>query len=384
MVRTLRCGQAQQESVDARRFDHARRPSPDDWGDPPLSLTQMLGERGRQLQTMKKLLVPPFLILPVIGALAAEGGFLFTTFRDETTAMSEQIYMGISEDGRQWESLNGDNPVLVSTVGEKGVRDSFLLRSRDGQKVWLIATDLCVHRNRDWKRNAQAGSRSIVVWESSDLVHWTEPRLALVAPRDAGCAWAPEAIYDEEEGNYLVYWASTTGRDNFSKQRIWAARTKDFRSFGEPFLYLEKSNHVIDIHIVRAGDAYYRFVKDDKTKSVSMASSQKLAGPWQEMPQFIAGRGKNFEGPICFQLKPAVNAQPPEWCLLLDNVSDRIGPGAFGYMPFLTQDLRTGQFTPARDFHFPYPFRHGSVLPITTAERERLKSAYPASEKKER
>lgn len=311
-------------------------------------------------------------------ASAAErGGFLFTTFRDETTPLSEQIYLGISQDGRHWDALNGGNPVLVSDVGEKGVRDSFLQRSHDGQKVWLIATDLCVNRNRDWHRATHSGSRSIVVWESSDLVHWTPPRLAVVAPDDAGCVWAPEAIYDEENGDYLVYWASTTRGDNFSKQRIWAAHTKDFRSFGKPFVYLEKPNHVIDIDIVRDGDNYYRFTKDDKIKSVSMATSKKLVGPWRAMPQFTAGTGKNFEGPICYQLKAATDGQPPLWCLLLDNVSDRIGKGAFGYTPFVTHDLSTGQFTPATDFRFPYPFRHGSVLPITTAEREALKSAYP-------
>ena len=33
-------------------------------------------------------------------------------------------------------------------------------------------------------------------------------------------------------------WASTTARDNFSKLRVWAARTKDFRSFGAPFIYV--------------------------------------------------------------------------------------------------------------------------------------------------
>lgn len=333
------------------------------------------------LRKIGRLLALVAATLPAIHAAAAEGGFLFTTFRDETTTMSEQIYMGISDDGRHWEELSGGKPVLVSDVGEKGVRDSFLLRSHDGQKVWLIATDLCVARNSDWKRAAQAGSRSIVVWESSDLVHWSKPRLALVAPQDAGCVWAPEAIYDGDAGDYLVCWASTTARDNFSKQRIWAARTKDFRSFGTPFIYVEQPNHVIDIDIVRDGDTFYRFIKDDKDKCVSMATSKKLLGPWQAMPQFTAGQGKNFEGPICFQLKTAANGQPPVWCLLLDNVSDRIGSGAFGYMPFLSNDLGTGQFRPATDFHFPYPFRHGSVLAITTAERERLKSAYPSRQK---
>ncbi len=331
---------------------------------------------------MKKLqLVLLAIAANYIGASAAEGGFLFSTFRDETTPMSEQIYFGISADGRHWEALNGGNPVLVSDVGEKGVRDSFFLRSHDGQKVWLIATDLCVNRNRDWHRNTHAGSRSIVLWEASDLVNWSRPRLAVVAPNDAGCVWAPEAIYDEEAGDYLLYWASTTGRDNYSKQRIWAAHTRDFRSFEKPFIFVEKDNHVIDMDIVRDAASYYRFIKDDKMKSVSMAVSKKLTGPWQEVRQFTAGQGKNFEGPICYRLKGNSTDQSPEWCLLLDNVSDRIGRGAFGYMPFISSDLSTGKFTPATDFHFPYPFRHGSVLPITTAERERLKSAYPDPQK---
>ena len=325
---------------------------------------------------MKKLLVLLAITFPSIYAFAAEGGFLFSTMRDETTPTSEQIYMAISEDGKQWESLNGDNPVLVSDVGEKGVRDSFLLRSHDGQKVWLIATDLCVARNPNWGRSTHAGSRSIVVWESTDLVHWSPPRLALVAPDGAGCAWAPEAIYDEEAGDYLVYWASTTRSDNFSKQRIWAAHTKDFRSFDKPFIYVEKPNHVIDIHIMRDGDTtYYRFLKDDKIKSVTMETSKHLMGPWQDMPQFTAGQGRNSEGPICFRLKAAGNGRPPQWCLLLDNMSDRIGSGARCYMPFVSDNLSIGQFMPATDFHFPYPFRHGSVLPITTEEREHLKSA---------
>jgi arabinoxylan arabinofuranohydrolase len=337
--------------------------------------------RGLRLQTTKTQMKYLLFLLAIVmafpvSAFAASGGFLFTTFRDETTPMSEQIYMGVSDDGRNWEALNGGNPILVSDVGEKGVRDSFLLRSHNGRKFWLIGTDLCIARNSDWHRATHAGSRSIVVWESNDLVHWSPPRLAVVGADDAGCVWAPEAIYDQETGDYLVYWASTTAGDNYSKQRIWAAHTKDFRSFDKPFMYDEKPNHVIDIDIAQDGDAYYRFTKDDKLKSVTMESSKDLMGPWQEMPQFTAGQGKNFEGPICFLLEAAKAGGLPVWCLLLDNVSDRIGAGAAGYMPFVTNDLSTGLFTPATDFHFPYPFRHGSVLAVTAGELKRLKSAY--------
>ena len=42
-------------------------------------------------------------------ATAEKGGFLFTTFRDENTWLSEQIYLGISKDGRRWNTLEGGN-----------------------------------------------------------------------------------------------------------------------------------------------------------------------------------------------------------------------------------------------------------------------------------
>ncbi len=308
----------------------------------------------------------------------AHGGFLFTTFRDEITPFSEQIYLAVSEDGKHWESLNDGEPVLLSDVGQKGVRDSFLIRSHDGKKIWIIATDLNVHNDGNWHKHTHNGSRSLVIWESTDLVHWSPPRLALVAAEEAGCAWAPEAIYDEDSGDYLVYWASTSRMDNYAKQRIWAARTNDFVTFGKPFMYLEKNEHVIDINIVYDGSNYYRFTKDDKDKSVSMATSKKLMGPWREIDAFTSGQGKNFEGPICYQLQPAKDNQPPVWCVLLDNVSDRIGKGAFGYMPFVTNDINSGKFTPAKDFYFPYPLRHGSVLKISKEEMDRLKAAYPS------
>jgi hypothetical protein len=104
-------------------------------------------------------------------AFAADGGFLFVTFKGEQTPMTEQIYFVLSQDGRHWEALNNAEPVLISKLGEKGVRDPYLLRSHDGKKFYLLATDLSINLNRDWKRAGRAGSKSIVIWESEDLVH---------------------------------------------------------------------------------------------------------------------------------------------------------------------------------------------------------------------
>lgn len=302
--------------------------------------------------------------------LAAPGGFLFVTFKGEQSPLTEQVYFALSQDGRQWQALHGGEPVLVSKLGEKGVRDPFLLRSADGKGFFLLATDLSIHLNHDWNRAQTKGSRSIVIWESDDLVHWSKPRLVRVGAEDAGCVWAPEAVYDEVAKDYLVFWASKNGRDGFAKQRIWAARTKDFRSFGKPFVYIDKPNHVIDTDIVREGGRYYRFSKDEQTKAITMETGERLDGPWQDVPDFSLARLEGYEGPQCYPLEPAADGKPGVWCLVLDRYSK-----GTGYQPYVTSDLSKGQFTEAPGFTFPFRFRHGSILTLTAEEHARLAKA---------
>ena len=262
--------------------------------------------------------------------------------------------------------------MLVSTLGEKGVRDPYLLRSHDGKKFFLLATDLSVNSNSDWNRHTHAGSKSIVIWDSTNLVDWSSPRLVKVAPDDAGCTWAPEAVYDESKNEYLVFWASTTGSDNFNKQRIWAAWTKDFVTFGKPFVYIDKPWHVIDADIVREGGKYFRFSKDEQFKAILMETCTNLMGTWDSVTNFSLAKMQGYEGPECYLIKPAADGKPASWCLILDHY--RKGNG---YEPFVTDDLDGGQFKPAEGFVFPFRFRHGSVLPITTEELTRLKTKLP-------
>jgi hypothetical protein len=320
---------------------------------------------------LKKFLPLLLLLLAQAAAFAAGGGYLFVTFKGEQSPMTEQVYFALSKDGHQWGALNGGEPVLVSKLGEKGVRDSYLLRSHDGKTFYLLATDLSIHQNGDWGRAQTAGSQSIVIWESSDLVHWLPPRLVRVAAPDAGCTWAPEAVYDEDAGDYLVFWASKNRGDNFAKQRIWAARTKDFNAFTKPFVYVDKPGHVIDTDIVREGNKYYRFSKDEQFKAITMEVSDKLMGPWRDVPQFSLAKLKGYEGPECYQIKPAADGKPAVWCLVLDQYST----GA-GYQPFVTDNLSGGQFTAGSDFSFPFRFRHGSILPLSDEEYNRLENAF--------
>ena len=161
----------------------------------------------------------------------------------------------------------------------------------------------------------------MVIWESTDLVKWGEPRLVKVAPDDAGCTWAPEAIYDEDKKDYMIFWASTSKSDNYAKQRIWSVRTPDFKTFSKPEIFIEKPNTVIDTDIIRDGDKYYRFSKDEKLKAISMESADKLAGPWTDVKGFSLATMTGYEGPACFLLTPAAEGKPATWCLLLDYYS---------------------------------------------------------------
>jgi len=308
-----------------------------------------------------------------LAAPAPPAGYLFVTFKNGGAATSEQIYFGVSSDGRAWEALNKAEAVLTSTIGDKGVRDPYLLRAHDGKSFYLIATDLSMHYTKDWKKAVREGSRAIIIWESTDLVTWSQPRRVEVAPPDAGCTWAPEAVYDEERGDYLVYWASTTKGDDFSKHRIWAARTKDFRTFGAPFVYIEKPTAVIDTDIVRDGASYYRFTKDEEFKAITMETARRLEGPWTNVPGFSLAKMTGYEGPEAYVIEPAKDGKPPVWTLILDHYS-----AGRGYQPFVTKDIASGQFEPGGGFSFPFPFRHGSILPLSVEELARVKARYGA------
>lgn len=301
----------------------------------------------------------------------SSSGYLFVYFTGESE-MGEQIYFSVSRDGLHWEDLNGGQPVLLSHVGEKGVRDPFIIRTADGKKFYLIATDLRMANGRSWGEVVTDGSRSIVIWESEDLVHWSRERLAEVGIPGAGCVWAPEAVYCEKEDSYLVFWASNVREDGEekSKQRIYASLTRDFCSFTPPVKYIERENHIIDATIVHDGEFYYRVSKDETVKNVRMDRGRDLLeGPFENVVCRELEQIYGVEGPELFRLEDS-----GKWCLIID----RFATGG-GYMPLLCDDLASGEFHVLDKESYDMgknKKRHGSVLPITEAEMERLIEQY--------
>ena len=98
--------------------------------------------------------------------------------------------------------------MLVSDIGEKGVRDPFILRNPLNGKYVIIATDLRIEAGKGWDAAQHAGSRNLIVWQSDNMTDWEGPESHEVGIPGAGCVWAPEAIFDEERQEFLVFWAS--------------------------------------------------------------------------------------------------------------------------------------------------------------------------------
>jgi|GEM_PF-686568 len=310
--------------------------------------------------------------------------YLFAYFIGEGTSDGEQLYFSDSRNGLDWKPLNEGEPVIRSTMGEKGLRDPFIMRSHEGDKFYMIATDLKINGGNGWTAAQEAGSQSIMIWESTDLVNWSDQRMVKIAPDNAGCTWAPEAFWDDDTQDYIVFWASKTSDDNFGVHHIYKCHTRDFVTFTKPEVWITLKNaagddiSVIDTTILKVGKTYYRFSKNEsgedaimtdgthvKTKSVYMEKADSLDGKWTYVLSEYLSDGSNQyrEGTTSFKFNDDDVSQDT-WCLLLDNF------GGGGYYPALSTDVGSGNFTRTSDYSFPSTgvLRHGSVINITKSE----------------
>lgn len=302
-------------------------------------------------------------------------GYFFTYFTGEGTATGEQVYFALSNgnDPLNWRELNDGKPVLTSTLGEKGVRDPFIIRSPEGDKFYMIATDLKINGNGNWGRAQTWGSRSIMVWESNDLVNWTDQRMVEVAPEEAGNTWAPEIMYDKTTGEYIVFWASRMFEDashtGSAYQKMMYSKTRDFYTFTEPQVYLDYGYSIIDTTMIEHEGKVYRFTKDEQNngasapfgKMIFQEVGDSILDPAFKMINQGVGNIKWVEGPTIFK-----SNTDEKWYLFVDEFGGR------GYVPFETTNLASGVWTLSSNYNLPASPRHGTVIPITQREYDAL------------
>lgn len=346
-------------------------------------------------------------------------GYLFGHFIGEGSDKGEQIYFAISEDGLNFKDMNDGRPVLVSDVGEKGVRDPYLYRSHEGDRYFLVATDLSIFHRGGWLQNEQGycdasttGSRYLILWESTDLVHWKEPKMMDVAPENAGMAWAPEMIYDDETGEYIIFFASSimnsATKHKVKPNAIYYVATRDFVHFSDTRIFIDNQidgekngmeREIIDTTVLKVGDVYYSASKDGgndeenggirimKTKSLLDPDSWKKVLDLDELGLDISGlsiRGLNngdLEGPELFQYNKKDWADPavPEYGIMADQY---MVDG--GYLPLKTTDMedaknerKSWKLLASDEYSFDQlKKRHGTIFRITKKELQALKQAF--------
>lgn len=305
--------------------------------------------------------------------------YLFAHFREKTTPMGEQVYFGLSADGFNWEEVNGGQPVLWAYYGDKGVRDHTIMRLPNEDKFVIVSTDLSLaygFRNQyksSWREINVNGSKYFSIWESSDLVHWSEQRRIKLGTDDMGCLWAPDIIYDRKADDYILHWSSSYSANDYRQMCIYYSRTKDFVTFSEPeVLYKKEDSGCIDSAMYEEDGRYYLFVKSEgNPETIIMLESDSPTGPWVRHMGFsesISGIEKGlYEAATMLRL-------PDGRCsLFLDFYGTR--DGGQGYVPFVADSLAAGNFKRSdADFSFPYGFKHGTILEITEEEYERIKA----------
>ncbi|MBE6775993.1 MAG: 1,4-beta-xylanase [Ruminococcaceae bacterium] len=294
--------------------------------------------------------------------------YLFAHFTDGNKGDREQVWFAVSRDGLNWTDLGSDEPLLSSSVGTTGVRDPFILYDENREKYVIIATDLCTAKGGSWEDFSARGSRSIVVWESDDLMHWSRERLVEVGVPEAGCVWAPEAVYCREKESWFVFWASRVE----DKQRIYGSFTRDFAVFTPAFKYIDAVTDVIDTNIVWDKGFYYRFSKDETNKKIIIERCRSL----------IPSEGESFERVPCTLLDGFFGLEGPEtyqlddgrWCLIADRYHTK-----GGYLPMLCSDLSAADFVIPAEGTYNMGKRikrHGSVIRISDEKAEELVAFY--------
>lgn len=326
--------------------------------------------------------------VPALPAPAPDTGYMFAYFTGNTKA-GENVYFAASNGNNalSWSTLNKGNPVLTSSMDTTGLRDPFIMRSADGDKYYVLATDLSIGSGTSWGDASSKGSLYLEVYESDDLVHWSAQRHILVGPADSGDAWAPEARWVPSLGEYMIYWAANVTRDGNTYHRTYVSYTRDFYTITTPQLWDDPGSSVIDTTVLQDNGTYYRFTKDEghvtgcadilQEKNTDLLAVRNDPHPdaatspsWTTQATCIgnkAGLGV-VEGPTAFKANPG-DTSGYKYYLFVDQYSGT------GYAPLGTNDLDNPDWTVPASYQLPADPRHGTVLPITAAEMAALTHA---------
>ncbi|NQX40970.1 Glycosyl hydrolases family 43 [Pedobacter steynii] len=286
--------------------------------------------------------------------------YLFTYFTGNS-GVEESIRFAISSDGYTYRALNNDQPVISSAVisSTGGVRDPHILRGADGKTFYMVVTDMVSAKG--WDSN-----RAMVLLKSTDLINWTSS-IVNIQKRFPGQenllrVWAPQTIYDQKAGKYMVYWSMKHGAD--PDKIYWAYANKDFTDLetAPKQLFFSPTNGAcIDGDIIFDQGKYHLFFKTEgEGLGIRVAVSDQLKEGYVLREGNVQQTKDPVEGAGVFKLNNG------EGYILMYDVYTK---GRYQFTK--TKDLK--QFTVVdHDVKMDFHPRHGTVLPITTQEANAL------------
>ena len=294
--------------------------------------------------------------------------YLFTYFNSNAPE-DEQICYALSDDGYNFTPLNDGAPVISSdTIAlTQCVRDPHILRCEDGKTFYMVATDM--RSSLGWSSN-----RGMVLLKSTDLIHWQHstvnfPTRYTKTWKNVIRVWAPETIYDHQAKKYMVFYSlRTSDRDSYDKIYYQYANA-DFTDLeGEPRWLFDAGNATIDGDIVfnEADQLYHLFYKQESGRGIYQAVARQLTDRWQMLDGNVEQTKESVEGVgVC----RTIDGQ--SWIIMYDCYGN-------GHYQFCrSNDLKTFQFVQNTETKGKFTPRHGTIIPITRAEKQRLEQAFP-------
>lgn len=305
------------------------------------------------------------LFCPAADILAQTSGlkyeaYLFTYFTGNQQS-EEAIRFAISMDGYHYRALNRNQPVIssdkISSTG--GVRDPHILRGADGKTFYMVVTDMVSAKG--WDSN-----RAMVLLKSNDLLHWTSA-VVNIQKRFSGHdslrrVWAPQTIYDQAAGKYLVYFSMKHGKEPDKIYYAYANKEfTDLESEPKQLFFHPQGSSCIDGDLVFANGKYHLFFKTEGAgNGIKKAVADKLTGNYVMEDKYLQQTPDAVEGAGTFKLN-----NKKEWILMYDVYMK----GKYQFTR--SKDLQ--HFTVIdQEVSMNFHPRHGTVIPVTKAEAARL------------
>jgi arabinoxylan arabinofuranohydrolase len=294
--------------------------------------------------------------------------YLFTYFTGNRKA-DEAIHFALSMDGLHFTALNNNQPIIssekISLTG--GVRDPHILRGDDGETFYMVVTDMVAANG--WDSN-----RGMVLLKSKDLVNWTSNTVHMPTAfkefEKINRVWAPQTIYDPIEKKYMVYFSMREGTEpdkiyySYANKEFTALETVPKQLFFKP-----DKGASIDGDIIYKDGKYHLFFKTEGSGAgIKVAVSDKLTEGYRLIDKYVQQTRDQVEGSGVFKLNDGSG-----YILMYDVYTK----GKYQFTK--STDLKT--FTVVdHEISMNFHPRHGTVLPITQKELERLTSKWMTAE----